>query len=151
MRCSIVKTKDPEIIKFLIPMIKELIRKNAIEDYTVEDFAKWLRWHLKSPYLGLWVAIQEGNTLLKESKKLVGYVVAGIQEFVCSEQVFVYHLYSNAKNRKVAQDLYKKVEKWAKENGINRLIALTNREKGLSKLFGAKKQGTVIVKEIQYE
>ena len=148
MRYSIIKTKDQEIIKFLIPMIRVLIKKNAIEDYTTEDFAKWLRLHLESPHLGLWIAVQEANSLLKERKQLVGYAVAGRQEFICSEQVFVYHLYTNSKKRKIAQDLYGKVENWAKENGIKTLIALTNREKSLCRLFNAKKHGTVIIKEV---
>lgn len=151
IKYDIIKTKDPEIIKFLLPLSKKLIDKNKF-NYTLEGFAKWLRTHIENPYLGLWICVKKsgGNKLLKEEKKLVGYIVISFLEFLGEEQIIIYHICSIDKNKDVGKKLMKTVEDYAKQNGIKKLIALTSKKhsKSMCRLFNAKEDSVLITKEI---
>jgi hypothetical protein len=147
VKYDIIKTKDPEVIKFIIPLASKLIEKNKY-DYSIEDFSKWCRGNIVNPACGFWICTKKSgnNRFLKEEKKIVGYLVAVMMTFIENEQVFIYHLYSEEK--KVTKNLFDTVEKWAKDNGIKKLSALVKRPKGMCKLFNAKYDSTMIVKEI---
>jgi hypothetical protein len=151
VKYDIIKTKDPNIIKFILPLSKKLIDKNKF-NYTLEGFAKWLRIHIDNPYLGLWICVKKigGNKLLKEEKKLVGYIVISFLEYLGEEQIIIYHICSIDKNKNVSKKLMETVENYAKQNGVKKLIALTSKKhsKAMCKLFGAKEQSVLITKEI---
>lgn len=149
---EVIKTKDPGIIKFILPLTEILIKKNKLT-YTVQDFAKWLRNHIDNQYLGLWVCIKKNgaNKLLKEEKKLVGYSAVSFMEILDEELIFIYHLCSVDKNKEVRKKLIDTIEEYSKQYGIKKLIALTPKKhsKAMCKIFNAKEQSILIAKEIK--
>lgn len=147
---EIIKTKDPEVIRFILPLAKKLIDKNKY-DYSLENFAQWCRAGISNSCCGFWVCTKTNggkNRFLKEDKKLVGYSIAVMMSFIGNEQIFIYHLYSDDKNRKVAQDLFEAVCSWGKENGVKKVSALVKKPKGMAKIFNAKIGSTMLFKEI---
>jgi len=142
----IIKTKDPAIIKYLLPYFEKLISKSR-EDYSVESFVKWLRWSISNPLIGVWVLVRQGNKLIKNDTRPIGYAIATINSNLEEEYVNVSHLYSE--DKKMTMKLLATVEDWAKEHGINKMGGVTKREpKAWERKFGYKLLSYNMVKEI---
>jgi len=111
---KIIKTKDPNSIKFIHEKIQELIDKEEVTEYNRSMFLKWLRDNISNPILGLWIAIEE---LEDHGFNVLGFVIASIQSNLMEEYINVSQILGD---EEVEKALMEKVENWAKDNGIQK-------------------------------
>lgn len=143
---QIIKTKDPAIIKHLLPYIKKAIKK-AKDVYSLESFIKWLRIGINNPVVGTWIIIRNGNRLVKNDRKIVGYAIGNIAATLDKEYFNLVHLYSENKN--LTDKLLSTVEEWAKDCGLHEIQIATRRNpKALNRRFGFKLASYNLQKEI---
>ena len=117
---KIIKTKDPNSIKFLVGKIQELIDKEEITEYNKSMFLKWLRQNIAFPILGLWIAIEEFESEETPTGfNVLGFVIASIHSNLMEEYVNISQLLGE---EEVEKALLEKVYGWAKENGINKIM-----------------------------
>ena len=145
-RYKIIRTKDPNIIKFILPYIEKTIQK-AREDYSVESFLKWFRISINNPLVGTWVVIKKGNKLLDGDSRPIAYAIATINSNLVEEYVNITHLYSEDKS--ATRKLFNVIENWAKENGITKIGGLTKRNpEAWKKAYGFEILYFNLIKEI---
>ncbi len=117
---KIIKTKDPNSIKFLLDKIQELIDKEEIKEYNKSMFLKWLRQNIAFPILGLWIAVEE---LQEENNvtgfNVLGFIIATIQSNLMEEYVNISQILGS---EEVEKALLEKVDIWTKENGIHKIM-----------------------------
>lgn len=143
---QIIKTKDPTIIKHLLPYIEKTIKKTK-DVYSLESFIKWLRMGIGNPVVGTWIVIRNGNRLVKNDRKIVGYAIGNIAATLDKEYFNLVHLYSEDKS--LTDKLCGTVEKWAKDYGLHEIQTTTKRNpKALNKRFGFKLASYNLLKEI---
>ena len=143
---KIIKTKDPAIIKHLLPYIEKLITKSR-EDYSVESFIKWFRLGISNPLVGTWIVVKQGNKLIPGDSKLVGYLIATISFNFEEEVLHITHLYCEDKT--ITKKLITLVENWGKELGLKKVIGVTKRNpKVWEKMYGYKFLSNNVMKEI---
>jgi hypothetical protein len=116
---KIIKTKDPNSIKFLVDKVQELIDKENITEYNKSLFLKWLRQNISFPILGLWVAIEEFENEGEKSFEILGFAIATIQANLKEEYISISQLFGD---EEVEFALLEKIYNWGKENGINKFM-----------------------------
>ena len=143
---KIIQTRDPRIIKYMIPGIEKVVEKGKT-DYTAEQFIHWFFAGIKNPMVRTWVVLENGNRFIKDDTKLVGSAIAQIVFNLSELCVSLSHIYST--DKKVSQALQKEVETWTKENGIHRIISEVRRcPKAWERSFGFKQVAWLISKEV---
>lgn len=141
---KIIKTKDPNSIKFLVDRIQELIDKEGVTEYNKTMFLKWLRQNITIPILGLWIAIEEFEG--EESSigfNVLGFVIASIQSNLMEEYVNISQLLGNEETEKA---LLEKVYDWAKENGIQKVMTNSRHSERWAN-YGFRVDYHILVKE----
>lgn len=143
---QIIKTKDPAIIKHLLPYIEKTIIKMK-EVYSLESFIKWLRIGINNPVVGTWIVVRNGNKLIKNDRKIIGYAVGNIAATLDKEYFNLVHLYSEDKN--LTDKLFNTIDNWAKDYGLHEIQIATKRNpKALNKRFGFELMSYNLKKEI---
>ena len=138
---KIIKTKDPNSIKFLVNKIQELIDKEKIEEYNKSMFLKWLRQNISNPILGLWIAIEEYED--KPGFDVLGFIIASIQANLMEEYITISQILGS---EEVEKALIEKVEVWARENGISKIMTNSRFPKRW-KDYGFKLDYHILVKD----
>ena len=143
---KIIKTKDPAIIKHLLPCIEKLIIKSR-EDYSAESFIKWFRLVITDSLVGTWIVVKQGNRLIPGDSKLIGYLIATMGINFEEELMTITHLYCEDKS--VTKQLVRTAEHWAKENGLKKAVGVTKRNpKVWERMHGYKLLSYNVVKNI---
>jgi hypothetical protein len=117
---KIVKTKDPNSIKFLNEKIQEYLTKEEIKEYDKRSFLKWLRFSITIPTTGVWICMDDTEP---DNIKILGYIIVTTQQTLSSEHVFIVQLFGDTEE--IEKDLLTTVEKWSKEIGINDIKTIT--------------------------
>ena len=148
MNYEIIKTKDPNIIEFLIPHFESFFIKSKA-NYSFDTFIKWYRMNIANPYVYTFVAIKKGNKLYKDDSNIIGYCIATLNVSMAGEQLNILHLYSNEK--KITKNLVSEVENFARKNKIHYLTGATSRNpKAMLRIFkdGWKINSYNMIKEV---
>lgn len=143
---KIIKTKDPNSIKFLVDKIQELIDKEGITEYNKSLFLKWLRQNIAFPILGLWIAIEEFEG--EEPSigfNVLGFVIATIQSNLMEEFINISQLLGD---EEVEKALLEKVYGWAKENGIKKIMT-NSRHSEKWQEYGFEIDYQILIKDIE--
>jgi hypothetical protein len=112
---DIVKTKDPNIIKFIGERINKFIVDNDVKDYTADTFINWLRVSVTSPYVCVVVAKEEDN--------VIGYCVCTIIQTFGGERLEIVQFAGDTEETE--KELFSYVQNWSKELFIKRISIMT--------------------------
>ena len=135
---KIIKTKDPEAIKYMLTSIKNYIEKEQIDEYDFETSKIWIRKNITYPTVGVWLVLKEENVC-------VGYGIAYIQATLSHEIVNIYQLYSEEKE--IEEKILEYIVNWTQENGITKIMHVTKfAEKWEERKFNINKH--ILVKEV---
>ena len=127
---KIVKTKDPNSIKFINDKVQDLIEKEGITEYNKNLFIKWLRQSMSNPFVGFWIAVEEKEESVDFN--VLGFIVASIQSNLMKEYINISQILGS---EEVEKALLEKVDNWAKENGIDEIMT-TSRHPNRWKNYG---------------
>ena len=141
----VIKTKDPNSIKFLVDKIQELIDKEGITEYNKTLFLKWLRQNISFPILGLWIAIEEPETAESSGFNVLGFVIATIQSNLMEEFINISQLLGD---EEVEKALLEKVYSWAKENGIHNIMTNSRYPERWKEDYGFEVEYHILMKDI---
>ena len=121
---KIVKTKDPNSIKFINEKVQELIEKESVIEYNKSLFLKWLRQNISNPLMGFWIAIEEKEE--SSDFNVLGFIVASIQSNLMKEYINISQILGS---EEVEKALLEKIDTWAKENGIDEIMTTSRHPK----------------------
>lgn len=143
---QVIKTKDPNIVQYLIPSFENFFKKAKV-DYKLESFLKWYRFNLQNPLVCTWVVIQKGNSLFQNDTGILGYLIGTITSNLEVEYFNVTQIYS--KEKYATELLIKTVLSWVKQNGLKSIAGVTNRNyKAFERKFGLRLISYNLLKEI---
>jgi len=113
---KIIKTKDPEAIRYMLKSVGDYIEHKQIEEYDIETSKMWIRRNITYPTVGVWLAMTEENVC-------VGHGIAYIQATLSHELVNIYQLFSETPE--VEEEILEYINSWAQENGIKKIMHIT--------------------------
>lgn len=112
----IIKTKDPEAIKFMLKSVGDYIENKQIEEYDLETSKMWLRRNITLSTVGVWLAITEES-------ECIGHGIAYIQAVLSHEFVNIYQLYSET--MEIEEEILEHINNWSRENGVKKIMHIT--------------------------
>jgi hypothetical protein len=105
---KIIKTKDHSVIAYINDKIQQYIEREEIKEYNVQLFVKWLRTSLMSPFLAIWICVEES--------KCLGYIIVQITQTLTEEKLTICQLFGDTEE--IENKLLEGASVWAKNNGI---------------------------------
>ena len=112
----IIKTKDPEAIKYILKSVGDYIENKEIKEYDIEASKMFIRKNITFPTVGVWLAMTEENVCM-------GHGIAYIQATLSHELVNIYQLYSETPE--IEEEILEHINNWTQENGIKKIIHIT--------------------------
>lgn len=113
---NIVKTKDPNVIKFIGDRIINFVKENDVLEYDAPSFIRWLRISITTPFV---VVVVSKN----EADDIVGYCVASIIQTFGGERLEIIQFAGDTEE--VEKELFSYVQKVAKDLFVNKISIMT--------------------------